>query len=151
MVLLLFITGVREGSHTSTLDKGQTFGAGLQLCASGVSAEAAPYGDQRLPHTVKCQAQRRARGLKPKRRGQDKNMFYSGEFRSGALERAGLDTEHYHAHSPAVTGRKHATKLALFCHPSVIPATFMLQSARFRGLGAFCNHVLRSFWGQICS
>lgn len=75
-------TGVRDQLHerhtytqTHKQDKGQIFGAGLQLFTSGASAKAAPYGDQRHPHTVKCQGQRRAREPEPKCRGEDKTCF----------------------------------------------------------------------------
>lgn len=58
--------------------KGQIFSSGLQLRASGASAEpesGASYGDQRHPHTVKCQTQRRAREPKPKKGAKDKTCF----------------------------------------------------------------------------
>lgn len=109
MALLLFSTQAFVEGRSQQRTKGQIFGSGLQLCASGAPAEpesVTPYRDQRHPHTVKCQAQRRARELKSTRGRQRQNMFYSvGELRSGTLERAGLDTEHYHAHSPAVAGK----------------------------------------------
>lgn len=71
-------TCIRDGSRSTTLDKGQIFGSGLQLCASGAPAEpesTISYRDQRHPHTVKCQAQRRARAEVKKWGGEDKARF----------------------------------------------------------------------------
>lgn len=45
---------IRDGSHSTTLDKGQIFGSGLQLCASGAPAEpesTISCRDQRHPHS----------------------------------------------------------------------------------------------------
>lgn len=86
-------------------------------------------------------------------------MFYSGgEFGSGTLERAELDTE-YHAHSPTVTAweKTHATMLPLFCHPSVMchflsdPHASVSKILHPGDLDVLCDYVLRSLWGQICS
>lgn len=71
-------TCIRDGSRSTTLDKGQIFGSGLQLCASGAPAEpesTISYRDQRHPHTVKCQAQRRVRAEVKKWGGEDKARF----------------------------------------------------------------------------
>lgn len=120
MVPLLFSTQafVKSCTNTTKQDKGQIFGAGLQLCASGASAEAAPYGDQRHPHTVKCQAQRRAREPEPKSRGKDKTCF---------IVVVNLGVEHWKGQSstPSTThilqrslhGRKHMQQC---CHSSAI-------------------------------
>lgn len=79
MVVLLFsIKAFKKGRTQQHRTKGQMFGSRLQLCASGASAEpesAAPHRDQRHPHTLKCQAQRRARELKPNRGCKDKTCF----------------------------------------------------------------------------
>lgn len=129
MVLLLFstqafVTSCINNTHTHTRDKGQIFGAGLQLFTSGASAKAAPYGDQRHPHTVKCQGQRRAREPEPKCRGEDKTCFMVavnlGVARwkcQGSTSTLRVST---HILRRSLGEHAHVTKLGLFCHPSVM-------------------------------
>lgn len=84
-------TCICDGSRSTTLDKGQIFGSELQLCASGAPAEpesTISYRDQRHPHTVKCQAQRRARAEVKKMGRRRQSTFHYGELWCGTLERA---------------------------------------------------------------
>lgn len=144
------------GSHSTTQYKGQIFGSGLQLCASGAPAEperTTPYRDQRHPHTVKCQAQRRARESKPKTRRRRQNIFYSGgELGSGTVERAGLDTvtlittTQIPHRSPGEKKQKknqtHPTMPGLHFHPEDL-AGFEIMLLRFL-LGQICS------WASLC-
>lgn len=134
MVLLLSSTHASCSGCTNNTEqnKGQIFGAALRLCASGASAEAAPYGDQRHPHAVKCQARRRAREPEPKCRGEDKTCFIV-VVNLGVPLWKGQGSTPWHRAPPRTfsNGRRertHATMLPLFCHPS---ATYMPVSARF--------------------
>lgn len=158
--------GVRARSHTTTQDKGQIFGSGLQLCASGASAEpesAAPYRDQRHPHTVKCQAQRRAGESEPKRGGEDKTCFIV-VVNLGVARWKGQGSTLWHWVLPRTFPNSFwvnrcATMLPLFWHPSVmfhflshLPASVSLQHSASRRLGCFFVIMLLDFiWAKYAA
>lgn len=75
--------------------KGQLFGSGLQLCASGAPAEPesmTPSTDQRHPHSQRSSTEEgETIGAKKKGRRRQ-NMFYNSELGSCPLQRAGCDS-----------------------------------------------------------
>lgn len=140
-------TGVRDGSHTATQDKGQIFGSGLQLCASGASAEpesVAPYRDQRHPHTVKCQAQRRERESKPKRGGEDKTCFIVVGNLGVARWKGQGSTPSATTHIPQRLLGGNACDNAGTLLPSICDATFSSATSPLLGsLESYWDYVLR--------
>ncbi len=165
MVLLFSIKAFMKGRAKQHRTKGQMFGSGLQLCASGVLAEpesATSYRDQKHPHTLKCQARRRARELKPKRGYENKTCFivvvnlgvarwkgHGSTLWHWALPRTFLNgcREKTHADNAGTLLPSRYTLLFPLCH---IPASVSMQNSASKSLGNYCDYVLRFLWVQTC-
>lgn len=139
MAPLLFSVQAFERARTKQhrTKKGQIFGSGLQLCASGAPAEpesVTPYRDQRHPHTVKMSSTEegeRIQSQKKKGRGEDKTRFILLAVNLGVARWKGHGSTPWHWALPRTfpsgcrerkkkKKRRHLTMLALFCPPSVM-------------------------------
>lgn len=156
MALLLFSTQACEKGRTQQhRTKGQIFGSGLQLCASGAPAKPeslTPYRDQRHPHTLKCQAQRRARESEPKRGGEDKTHFIMAlNLGVACWKGQGATLWHWALPRTFPSGcpeKRRLTMPALFFNPSAMSSFLQHLPASVRKQD-FVSKRCTSFW--LCS